>query len=115
MRFRTSLSAAAVFAVFITFGLAVGCGDSDDGGGGAGSGGSAGTGGGAGSGGSAGTGGGAGNGGISVVVPGCLTSGYQVVFRAFLEPMDPLLRYMDTPADQRDARQKPPIVSLSEL
>ena len=104
MSFGTSFKAASVFAVCITLGLAAGCGDSDDGGGG--NGGSAGTGG---------TGGGAGNGGISIVVPGCVTSAYQVVFRAFLEPMDPLLRYMDTPADQRDAGQKPPIESLSEL
>ncbi|MDH3817064.1 MAG: hypothetical protein OES21_00535 [Myxococcales bacterium] len=46
-------------------------------------------------------GGGAGNGGT--VIPGlegvtqCVSSAYQVVFRGLVEPLDPLLRYIDTP------------------
>lgn len=103
MGLRTLINASSLFALSVTLAFAVGCGDSDDAGGGAGTGGAGGT------------GGSSGGDEISIVVPGCLTSAYQVVFRGFLEPMDPLLRYMDTPAEQRDASQKPPIVSLSEL
>lgn len=71
-----------------------------------------------GSGGSAGTGGSGGSGGadgIPIPLPQCVSSAYQIVFRGFVEPLDPLLRYMDTPIGERDALQKPPIMSLSEL
>jgi hypothetical protein len=71
------------------------------------------TGGSSGTGGTAGTGGSSGD--IAVVVPQCVSSAYQVVFRGLVEPLDPLLRYIDIPVDQRDASQKPPIPSLSEL
>jgi hypothetical protein len=90
MRFRISrmrwVSIAALAAL-----LPLGCGESGNGGGG--TGGSGGTGG---TGGSGGT-----DGGISVVVPQCVTSAYQIVFRGFVEPMDPLLRYLDTPLASR--------------
>ena len=70
-------------------------------------------------GGAGGTGGTAGTGGTSgaveVLVPQCVASAYQVVFRAFLEPLDPILRFLDKPIADRDASQKPPIISLSEL
>jgi hypothetical protein len=52
---------------------------------------------------------------VPIVVPQCVSSGYQIMFRGLIEPMDPLLRYLDTPIGSRDASQKPDIVSLSEL
>ena len=54
-------------------------------------------------------------GGITVLVPQCVTSAYQIVFRGLVEPLDPLLQYMDTPAGSRDDSQKPDISSLVEL
>ena len=99
-------------AVCVAVLLAAGCGTSDEADPGV-TGGTSGTGGSAGTGGTGGTGGT--TGGIEVVVPQCVSSAYQVVFRAFAQPLDPILRYLDTPEDMRDASQKPPIVSLSEL
>lgn len=86
----------------------LGCGGNEDEAGG----GSAGARGPGGAGGNGGTGGAD---GIPIPLPQCVASAYEIVFRGFVEPLDPLLRYMDTPSDQRDADQKPPIVSLSEL
>lgn len=71
--------------------------------------------GGGGSGGTAGAGGTAGGGGVPILLPQCVSSAYQIVFRGFIEPMDALLRYMDTPEEDRDADQKPAIISLTEL
>jgi hypothetical protein len=52
-------------------------------------------------GGAAGNGGARGNGGTSIPglegVTQCVSSAYQVVFRGLVEPLDPLLRYIDTP------------------
>lgn len=95
----TSSRCAAVFAICAAISLTLGCGDSNGGDGG--------TGGTGGTGGSGGTNGG----GISVVVPQCVTSAYQIVFRGFVEPMDPLLRYMDTPIGQRTS----PDLDISSL
>lgn len=75
--------------------------------------------GGGGSAGSAGTGGTAGASGIPIPLPQCVTSAYEIVFRGLIEPMDPLLRYMDTPIlDQEDYERVgkiPGFVSNSEL
>lgn len=70
--------------------------------------------GGGGSDGTAGSGGTAGASGIPIPLPQCVTSAYQIVFRGLIEPMDPLLRYMDTPEVLRDADQKPSIMGLTE-
>lgn len=71
--------------------------------------------GGGGSAGTAGTGGTAGASGIPIPLPQCVSSAYQIVFRGLIEPMDPLLRYMDTPEELRDANQKPSITGLTEF
>lgn len=101
----------AAFGVFVMAALAVGCGTS-------------GTGGDGGNGGTSGTGG-TNGGGVEVLVPQCVSSAYQVVFRAFVQPLDPLLRYIDTPvegavpglppAEARSPDQLPPIGDLVEL
>ncbi len=91
---------STLLTVCFALALAAGCGETSP----------EGTGGTSGMGGTGGTGGS----GITIVVPQCVSSAYQIVFRGFVEPLDPLLRYMDTPASERDAAQKPPISSLSE-
>lgn len=94
--------------------MTIGCGTTGDGdpGGGAGN---------------RGTGGGAGNGGTSIPglegVTQCVSSAYQVVFRGLIEPLDPLLRYIDTPVSSNqvpppplrpDAPTVPQISTLTE-
>jgi len=59
-----------------------------------------------GSGGAGGTGGT--SGAVEVLVPQCVSSAYQVVFRAFVQPLDPLLRYIDGEGP------RPPITIYSE-
>jgi len=99
-------ASSRVLVLFVAALLTVGCGTSDDEG--AGGGGTGGAGGTAGS-------GGTGGGGAEILVPQCVSSAYQVLFRAFVQPLDPLLRYMDTPVGSRDPEsQWPPISSLSE-
>jgi hypothetical protein len=97
---RYSISRAAlVLALMLSSVLAVaGCGDS----------GSADPGGSGGSRGTAGTDGGASP--IPLEVPQCVSSAYQMVFRGIVEPLDPLLRYMDTPA-----RIRPPSPTIPQI
>jgi len=72
-------------------------------------------------------GGAAGNGGTSIPglegVTQCVSSAYQVVFRGLIEPLDPLLRYIDTPVSSTqvpppplrpDAPTVPQISTLTE-
>ena len=86
MRKRRSPLDSAVAIAFAML-LTPGCGGSGDG--------SGGTGGAAGTGGTGGTNGG----GIAVAVPQCVSSAYQIVVRALVEPLDPLLRYIDKQPD----------------
>lgn len=73
--------------------------------------------------GESGDGGSAGNGGTAIPglegVTQCVSSAYQVVFRGLVEPLDPLLRYIDTPvlpppALRPDAPTVPQISVLTE-
>lgn len=93
LRFREVVmrGSAKLFAWCLALSMAfvLGCGSHEEanGGGSSGSGGTAGT---------SGTGG-TGGGGPEILVPQCVSSAYQVLFRAFVQPLDPLLRYLDTP------------------
>ena len=105
MRIDFSRATAIVALAMASMLMTIGCGTTD--------------------GGDSGDGGSAGNGGTSIPglegVTQCVSSAYQVVFRGLVEPLDPLLRYIDTPvlpppALRPDAPTVPqiPMSSLTE-